>query len=396
MKKKILSEAIRYAKWLLVILYLSTAFVFWHNRKAFYQHIPHFFFETMWFVWFLDAVLFSLILAIFVCLVQLLRCPPLEQCRFQRVFRQTGLCNKMGEYPSLLSKKIDRQKAHGYIYKLRNVSIPMSTLDSAISQNERSLRLKVSGIDYGRNAKTILLYAVPTKYAKPNVIAIDNEIYAEKLCKLPNLLCVGQTGSGKSYALSVILATYARCMPNISITIADYKHSLLTSLAHTPNYYGYDKAVEGIFLFYQEFKERLAAHDSERNKQIKILLIDEYSALIGSQDKKKAEELKTMISNMLLMSRSLGLKIIIGMQTAYSEHFKTGARDQFHAILALGNLSKEQKQMLFSDHKEKMNEHNGIGEGYLLIDGKDIEKVSIAEIKNIEVLNDIIQPAMYR
>ena len=96
------------------------------------------------------------------------------------------------------------------------------------------------------------------------------------------------------------------------------------------------------------------------------------------------------------MSRSLGMKIIIGMQTAHSENFKTGARDQFHGILALGNLSKEQKQMLFSDYKEKMNDHNSVGEGYLLINGKDIERVKISEIKDMESLIKIICPAMNR
>ena len=49
-----------------------------------------------------------------------------------------------------------------------------------------------------------------------------------------------------------------------------------------------------------------------------------------------------------------------------------------------------------NDFKEKMNEHNGVGEGYLLIDGKDIERVKIAEIKDIEVLIELIRPTMYR
>lgn len=383
-------------KWLWLVVYLIMALAVWYNRKAIYLHMPSFFFETTWFVYFIDAVLIALMLVIFVCLIQLLRCPPLEQFRFQKVFKQIGLHNKLGEYPALLSRKIDRQKEYGYIYKLQNIGIPMDILDNMICTNEHSLHIKVNHIEYGRKARTVLLYAIPEKYAKPEDISLDNRTYAELLCKLPNMLCVGQTGSGKSYALSVILAIYARMIPDVSITIADYKHSLLTPLAHTQNYYGYDKAIEGISLFYEEFKERLANHDLERNKRVKILLIDEYSSLIGAQDKKRVEELKTMIGNMLLMSRSLGLKIIIGMQTAHSENFKTGARDQFHGILALGNLSKEQKQMLFSDYKEKMNDHNSVGEGYLLINGKDIERVKISKIKDMESLIDIIRPTMNR
>lgn len=383
-------------KCLLIVVYLIMVLAVWYNRKEIYLHLPSFFFETAWFVYLIDAVLIALILVISLCLVQIFRCPPLEQLRFQKVFRQIGLHNKLGEYPALLSKRRDKEKNHGYIYKLQNIGIPMDILDNMIYPNERSLHLKVNRIEYGRKAKTILLYAIPDKYMKPEVISIDNGSYAEILCGLPNLLCVGQTGSGKSYAISIILALYSKYIPDVSITIADYKHSLLTPLAHTQNYYGYDKAIEGISLFYEEFKERLANHDLERNKRVKILLIDEYSALIGSQDKKCSEELKTMIGNMLLMSRSLGMKIIIGTQTAHSENFKTGARDQFHAVLALGNLSKEQKQMLFADYKEKMNEHNSVGEGYLLINGKDIERVKISKIKDMETLIEIIRPAMNR
>ena len=125
-----------------------------------------------------------------------------------------------------------------------------------------------------------------------------------------------------------------------------------------------------------------------------MLLIDEYGALISAQDKKTADELKMMISNILFMGRSLGCRVLIGVQRADAEHFKSGARDQFRAILGLGNLSKEQKQMLFSDYKDTMDERNGLGEGYLLIDGQDIKRVQVAEIKDMEKLNIQIRLAM--
>lgn len=99
---------------------------------------------------------------------------------------------------------------------------------------------------------------------------------------------------------------------------------------------------------------------------------------------------------MLFMSRSLGLKILIGVQRADAEHFKAGSRDQFRSILGLGNLSREQINMIFSEYREKINERNGLGEGYFLIDGQDIEKVKITTIKDFEVLNDTIRQSMCR
>ena len=103
-----------------------------------------------------------------------------------------------------------------------------------------------------------------------------------------------------------------------------------------------------------------------------------------------------MVANMLFMGRSLGMRVVIGVQRADSEHFKAGARNQFKSILALGDLSKEQKQMLFSEYKDKMNERNGLGEGHLLIDGQDIERVKVAQIKDFDTLNNTIRQAMCR
>lgn len=52
--------------------------------------------------------------------------------------------------------------------------------------------------------------------------------------------------------------------------------------------------------------------------------------------------------------------------------------------------------MLFTDYRDKMNERSGLGEGYLLIDGKGIERVKIAPIRDFKSLNDAIRQAMCR
>jgi len=140
----------------------------------------------------------------------------------------------------------------------------------------------------------------------------------------------------------------------------------------------------------------LEANDEKRNAKKRVLLIDEYGALIAAQDKQAADELKMMVANMLFMGRSLGIVVLIGVQRADAEHFKAGARDQFKAILALGNLSKEQKMMLFADHKDELTDNNGVGEGYLLEDGRGIERVKVALIDDFDGLNQTIRQAMCR
>ena len=265
-------------------------------------------------------------------------------------------------------------------------------MDNRIARLEATLNGKIYRMEYGRKAAKTLLYIVPRKYIRPTIISLD----MERLSREYNFLIVGKTGSGKSYALQTLLGIYARHVPNVSITVCDYKKSSFAHFADTPNFYGYEDVPDGIRTIYKEFSERLAANDESRNKQIRVLLIDEYGALISAQEKKAAEELKAMVANMLYMGRSLGIRVLIGVQRADAEHFGAGARDQFRAVLGLGRLSRQAKEMLFSDYKDNMNDHNGLGEGYLLIDGQDIERVKVAEIQNFGTLNESIQQAMRR
>lgn len=342
-----------------------------------------------------NMVLFTLFLTVLACIVQFIRTPPIKAKRFLQACKRNGIKNCSGEYPRLRSVRGDKTKLYGLIWEIDNKGVTVSAFEDKTEQLETALNFRIDRIELCKKSTCTRLYVTPRKHVRPTIISPYNEFFAKELSKLPNLLCVGKTGSGKSYALSVLLGIYA-IIPSLSITVCDYKKSSFAQFEDTPNFYGYEDVPNGIKAFYQEFSERLAANDEERNKQIRVLLIDEYGSLISAQDKKAADELKTMVGNMLFMGRSLNMRILIGVQRADVEHFKAGARDQFRAILALGDLSKEQRQMLFSDYKDKMNERNGLGEGYMLIDGKGIERVKIAPIRDFEVLNDTIRKAMCR
>lgn len=343
-----------------------------------------------------NMVLLALFLTALTCIVQFIRTPPIKAKRFQQACKRNGIKNCSDEYPRLRSVRGDKTRLHGLIWEINNKGVTVSTFEDKAEQFETALNFHINRIELCKKSTRTRLYVTPRKHVRPTIISPNNETFVKELSKLPNLLCVGKTGSGKSYALSVLLGIYAECISNVDITICDYKKSSFAQFEDTPNFFGYEDVPNGIRTFYREFSERLQANDEERNKQIRVLLIDEYGALISAQDKKAADELKTMVANMLFMGRSLGMRVLIGVQRADSEHFKAGARDQFKAILALGNLSKEQRQMLFSDYKDKMAERNGLGEGYILIDGKSIERVEIAPVKDFEILNNTIRQAMCR
>jgi len=286
-----------------------------------------------------------------------------------------GLINYYGEHPILVSCRKDKNRKYGLIFKFVNMGIDLEAFEKKASALGQCLNANVRYFELSKNAAYTFVYATPRKHDKPVLISATNDYLAKGLI---NLLCVGNTGSGKSAAMGVILVSLIRFIPNISVTICDYKKSSFAQFEGTPNFYGYEDVPDSIRTFYREFTERLEANDEERNSHKRVLLIDEYGALISAQEKKQADELKMKVANMLFMARSLGLIVIIGVQRADSEHFKAGARDQFKATLSLGNLSKEQKQMLYFDYKDKMMANNQVGEGYLLVDGQqDIERVKI-------------------
>lgn len=385
MKKQTFYLLKRYRRWVFLLLYLSLSVLFWRYRHFLIHQSISSPFPTITY----DFIAIALIITGFICIIYLLR-NPLEKSRFRRAVERAKIRNAKGEYPVLLSVFADPNKEHGKIYKVANNGISIVDFDEnkARAKLEAALNGRIYRMDYARRTTRTLIYVMPRKYDLPRIISV----HSTELTALPNFLLVGNTGSGKSYGLLTLLGAYIT-LPNVTITICDFKNSF-SQFQNSPNFYGYTDVLQGIRKVYKEFEYRLSANDEERNKQILVLLIDEYGALVLSQEKKAAEELKMMVSNMLFMGRSLGIRILVGTQRCGAELYSGGARDQFKARCGLGELSREQKQMLFSDCKDDMTHLNGVGEGYLLIDGQELERIKIERIDDIDALNDKILMAM--
>lgn len=317
---------------------------------------------------------------------------PFGKKKFDRAFRQIGLYNSQKEYPELIFVKKDPEREYGTVYTIRCKGIPATTFNDVVEDLQSALNVAIYRIEYGRRRGHVRLYAIPHKRDKPMVISANSTDFVERLT---HMCCCGASGTGKSTALEVILKLFSD-MPEAKIVVCDYKGSGFSRYNQTKNYYGYNDVADGIRCAYDEFSERLAVNDEARNRQKFILVVDEYSAFISSREKREADAYKAMLGNMLLMSRSLNFTIILSMQRADSEFFKAGTRDQLRTILAMGNLSKEQKHMLFADYKEQLNHHNSVGEGYLYIDGQGVRRVRIERLANTGEWDEKIIAAMNR
>lgn len=211
----------------------------------------------------------------------------------------------------------------------------------------------------------------------------------------PHGLIVGSTGSGKSYALALLLGKISIHMPDARLVVADFKNSSFSRLSGQPGFYGYTNVLTGIDEVYREFMLRLELNDETRNRQKIFLVIDEYAALLGFLSPKDAEALKQRIFNMLAMGRSLGIHTIIGIQRADAYFFSHGAREQCSFILLLGNTSSEQKRMLVPDYQDQMNDLNTRGSGYLYLDGVGIRRVRVPRVNDSAALYDSIASKLW-
>ena len=341
-------------------------------------------------------IIFALVLTLITCLVVIIRTPPHLQRSFDRAVRRCGLKNSQEEFPTLISVKRDKDKPHGLILKIKNQGITIP----AINEKVESLKLSLKGIIYhiedDEDTDYSLIWLLPNKYVHPALFSpSDNAIGDIGINQLINMLIVGATGTGKTVATKILMAKISQFQTGAKIWLLDFKQFDFQDFSSLPRYYGFTNCVQGLTDFYNTFKQQQQLGIvAEPN----YLICDEWSAFITSLEKKDADRCKAMLSELLMHGRSYQFIPIIGMQRADATHFVAGARDNFQCCLALGNLSREGRKMVFPDDLSELVNHCGKREGnlYIATDGIGLGKIRIADISNMEELDAIIRNGMLR
>lgn len=202
-------------------------------------------------------------------------------------------------------------------------------------------------------------------------------------------LITGPSGSGKSLALLWLQGKLLQACPDTRLTFCDFKNSEeFRFLNPYERFYAGDYCLQGFRDFYGEFTQ---ARQAGGSKVRHLLICDEYQAMVNyfqAKDKreksKDAAEIMSIVAEVLMLGRGLNCFVWIVTQRCAAELFHQGTRDNFQVILAIGNQSKEQRNILFSGEELPQNRIYRPGEGLLLSDGYPIMEVKFPLISDLE------------
>lgn len=214
------------------------------------------------------------------------------------------------------------------------------------------------------------------------------------------LIC-GMSGSGKSYLTNQYFARL--CIQggeNSKVYFADFKQDDTFSYLRKCNrFYPYDKTIEALNTVYEILHNRQSGKDISRTSV--TLIWDEYVANILSlisEDKKQAQEVMRKVSEILMLGRSLAVRLVVSCQRPDAVVFPTGSRLNYGIIIIVGSPIKSIYEMLIpKEYIERIGERQfKIGEGVVLLQGSELHFIKVPVIRNEDKLQRICIEALDR
>ena len=211
------------------------------------------------------------------------------------------------------------------------------------------------------------------------------------------ILC-GMSGSGKSYAENILIARIASTEG--TVYFSDFKQDdSFEFLRNCPRYYPYDRTIEALEIVYDTLHKRQSGEDTSRSPV--TLVWDEYMAnilAIQGTEKKKADDIMRKVSEILMLGRSLGVRLVISCQRPDAAAFPSGSRLNYGIILIVGAPIRSIYEMLIP--KEYIDEIGDRvfkrGEGVALLQGSELRFIKIPMVRDMERMQQICISALTR
>lgn len=198
------------------------------------------------------------------------------------------------------------------------------------------------------------------------------------------LLC-GMSGSGKSYLENQISAKLALVEPDGEMHFGDYKQDdSFAYLRGCPRYYSYKDTLKALDIVHGRLLARQSGEDTRQNPA--TIIWDEYMAqtlALISEDKKAAAVAMGKVSEILMLGRSLSVRLVISCQRPDALAFPAGSRLNYGVVVVLGAAVRSIYEMLLPDHMELVKGRQfGRGEGAALLQGSELHFIKVGAVRN--------------
>lgn len=268
------------------------------------------------------------------------------QEKYNAIFKDIGFIGSDGKYPYLISKVVSGKKVK-FIFKS---IIPLQDWKKAKEKLETGLDCNILLIQEGKNKKIAELVTVPSDCKIPESVDWSNEYACEdegvvvvgvgaleriqfNLNRTPHVLIAGETGSGKSVILRLLLKQFI--LKECLVYMIDFKGGVEFGKKYEK--YGEvitdrQRAVTVLTELVKENERRLklfreceAKNLSEYNKKtgenLKRIGVfcDELAEMLDKKGANKAlkeilEVLEGLISSLARLSRATGIDLVFGIQ----------------------------------------------------------------------------------
>lgn len=204
-----------------------------------------------------------------------------------------------------------------------------------------------------------------------------------------HLLLCGMSGSGKSYATNILFAKICnKGEAEHIVYFADFKQDdQFAYLQGCPRYYPYNSSIKALENVYEILHKRQSGEDKSRNPV--TLIWDEYMAnilAIQNISKKQADEVMRKVSEILMLGRSLAVRLIISCQRPDASAFPSGSRLNYGIIIIVGAPIRSIYEMLIpKEYIDRIGDREfGVGEGIVLLQGSRLEFIKIPMVRDVE------------
>lgn len=246
------------------------------------------------------------------------------------------------------------------------------------------------------NKEILLIHKDMTteEIAKQHTLKI-NKFITINLETTPGILIAAASGSGKSFYIMYLLVQMLK--ETNSIFVIDGKYREIKKAAFQMGIKTIAHDVEQSIKYIEEVEKLIKYRNAQENNdddETVFLVIDEYlyflDKVFDEYGAKKVKEVEKKIINIVIAGRSMNIILVLSLQRLGAAKNKDEVglhlriRDNMATKIGLGDLSKENFEMLFGQAKDSKITKKGNREGYLKTERIELQSFRVDEIKLAE------------